>query len=252
MRYKKHILAKVSLSLRSLLGFCLLSWICACSGNGAPFGYEFAPEPIEPTHQPSVTVSTDQIEFQQQGGSETVSVYSNTSWSAQSSDPSWLVVAVADGTGNNPSFTITARENTTESERLGHVVFTTTAASGNVSYTVTCRQAGKEPDPVAPETTLTVNPTSHEFAAEGGRQEFTVTSNADWSVLDGYASWIKVSVNGNTVTVSADPNESYSDSRNTSFTIQTSDKAKEQTVTVKQRPKEKAQPGEGDNQTPDY
>lgn len=73
------------------------------------YKYHYAGEPAPPSGA-TLTLSTSNQSFGVYGGSITVSVTSNTSWSV-SGAPWWLSVSPSSGTGSG-SFTITALENT--------------------------------------------------------------------------------------------------------------------------------------------
>ncbi len=104
------------------------------------------------------------------GGSQTIAVTANVSWTATSSDTSWLTVtAPASGTGDG-SITLDASTNGTSGSRTG----TVTVSGGGVSATVTVTQAvasGKVLDPV---------PASFTVDAGGGTFAITINSNTDW------------------------------------------------------------------------
>jgi hypothetical protein len=132
------------------------------------------------------------------GGSQTIAVTANVSWTATSSDASWLTVtAPAVGAGDG-SITLNANTNGTGASRTGTVTIT----GGGVTASVTVTQA------VASGKILDAVPASLTVDAAGGTFTIAINSNTDWwdwSEVD----WLKVVTergtgNGNlTFTVSA-------------------------------------------------
>jgi M6 family metalloprotease-like protein len=74
------------------------------------------------------------------GGTLTVPIYANTTWSASSSSASWLSVAPSSGV-NNGIITLTATVNTTASQRNGTIVI----AGGGAEETIIVNQFGTAP-----------------------------------------------------------------------------------------------------------
>jgi len=144
-----------------------------------------------------ISVSVPSLEFEAEGGSQTITVTSNSKWTANSTQ-GWLTVSLL--SSGNPSsasettsVTLTASENNTNSDRPCIVTFTT-ADGKSVSVSV----IQKKPTPV-----ITVNGTSqgyHEFPSEFDtgksgidyKQEFTIKSNVEWT-LSGKPEWLNIS-----------------------------------------------------------
>lgn len=104
------------------------------------------------------------------GGSQTIAVTANVSWTATSSDTSWLTVtAPAGGTGDG-SITLNANANGTGASRTA----TVTVSGGGASATVTVTQA------VARGKVLEPTPASFTVDASGGMFTITINSNTDW------------------------------------------------------------------------
>lgn len=151
----------------------------------------------------TITVSVGSVEFDPEGGSQTIQVTSNSGWNV-SGNQSWLTVspssssAQTSGSGATNA-TLVANENKTNSDRTCTVTFTTT--DGKSSATVAVRQ--KNPIPV-----IQINgvkdaelaPFPGLFDGKSGidyKEAITVTSNVSWS-LSGVPDWVNVSPsNGN-------------------------------------------------------
>ena len=145
-----------------------------------------------------ISLSVSSIEFQSEGGSETVTVTSNSGWNA-SSNQGWLTVSPS--SGNAPtsgsgatSATLTASENKTNSDRTCTVTFTTT--DGKASATISITQKKQTPY-------ILVNgleSTSLQFSSNSGvnyKQTVKISSNVSWS-MSGVPEWLSVSpTNGN-------------------------------------------------------
>jgi hypothetical protein len=96
----------------------------------------------------TLTLSQAALSFTTAAGSETVNVTSNITWTAVSSDVSWLnVTPPASGTGNG-SFMLTVTAHTGSSARTGTV---TVSDGGSLAQAVTVTQAGvSAPPPPSP------------------------------------------------------------------------------------------------------
>ena len=89
----------------------------------------------------SLSADKSSIEFQMDGGSQTIQVTSNTSWELKGKD-SWLTVSPSSGTkpsseSETKTVTITASENTTGETRSCTLTFSTTDSKASASVTVT-------------------------------------------------------------------------------------------------------------------
>jgi hypothetical protein len=159
----------------------------------------------------TLTVSASAIDFLADSGTETFTVSSNTSWTV-GSDAAWVSVSPASGS-NDGTITVTVAANTTNISRTA----TVTVSGGGITRNVTIRQKA----PAPPATTLTVSPTSLDFAAAGGTETFTVSSNTSWTVGSS-ATWLSVSPasgsNDGTVTLTASANTSTA-SRTATVTV---------------------------------
>jgi hypothetical protein len=84
--------------------------------------------------EPTLTVSATDVEVAAEGGSQDITIESNTSWTAVSSD-AWAIVSPASGI-NNGTVSIKASANSTENIRTA----TVTIAGGGLTRTVTVTQ----------------------------------------------------------------------------------------------------------------
>ncbi|GEM_PF-304509 len=128
---------------------------------------------------PTFSVTPTSAEFTADGGSKTLTITSNQTWTV-SSDVSWLTLSETSGTGN-ATLSITAETNNSTSSRSGTVTF----KAGGTSYTVNISQEGAAP-------TFSVTPTSASFTSSGGSISLTVTSNQSWTASTS-ATWLSLS-----------------------------------------------------------
>lgn len=199
----------------------------ACSGNGAPYGYE-----IEEDITPTLTVSPATLNaFKAAGETRTLTVSSNVEWTVtmQTADASWLSV-VKTGT---TAVTVTVAANETIAQRTAQFTVSTTVGTP-IEKTYTVTQEGKAIE-------LTVTPeTLNVFEADGGTQTLTVKSNVEWQVtmLTTDASWLNVTTDGNIINVNVAANET-TEERTAQFTVSTTgDNPKVRSFTVTQKGKE--------------
>lgn len=153
-----------------------------------------------PTSTPSynLTVNPSSLSYTAAGETKTVTVTSNTSWTATSS-ANWLTVSPASGS-NNGTITAVAAANTSSSQRTA----TITVSGSGITRTISVTQAGVSYN-------LIVNPTSLSYTANGETKTVTVTSNTSWTATSS-ASWLTVSPasgsNNGTITAVAAANTS--------------------------------------------
>ena len=156
--------------------------------------------PTGTTPSYNLTVNPSSLSYTAAGESKTVTVTSNTSWTATSS-ATWLTVSPASGS-NNGTITAVASANTSSSQRTA----TITISGSGITRTVSVTQAGVSYN-------LTVNPTSLSYTAAGESKTVTVTSNTSWTATSS-ASWLTVSPasgsNNGTITAVAAANTSTS------------------------------------------
>jgi uncharacterized protein (TIGR02145 family) len=160
MKLKQFMMCAASLTA----GLALVS---ACGGD----------DPVEPA---KLDVSPATITATADGGVSTITVDANITWTAVSDDADWA--EVTDKT--DKSFVIDVAPNTDEAERTA----TVTVSGGDLSKTVTVKQAGKGVN----EILLKVTPASADVAAAGGTSSFTIESNGAWAATSNQP-WATVS-----------------------------------------------------------
>ena len=125
--------------------FSALTLLAACSGSGAPFGYDFesidTPQtPEETPEETTLTLSTTTVELNAAGDAQVITVTSNTTWSVLSAfDNSWLNVKPSD---DGKSLTVSATANDKYEPRS--TTFTVETTDKAVSTTVSVTQAAKQ------------------------------------------------------------------------------------------------------------
>ena len=151
----------------------------------------------------SLAVSTNSLTFPGAGGKNTFNISASTSlldWTVTSSSTAWLTVSPASGSFNG-TVTVTALANTSADERTG----TITVSGGGITQTINVKQEKV--------LSLNVSSASLVFTYAAGTRTFNITSNTNWTVDKGSASWLTVSPtsgsNSNTISVSAEANDSY-------------------------------------------
>ena len=150
-----------------------------------------------------ISLSMSSIEFESEGGSQTITVTSNSGWNA-SSNQGWLTVSPSSGNAptsgsGTTSVTLSASNNSTNSDRTCAVTFTTTDGKASAQVSIT----QKKPTPF-----ILVNGTetgSHEFPGgfDNGKSGidykvvFKIKSNVQWT-LSGKVDWLNISpISGN-------------------------------------------------------
>ena len=148
-------------------------------------------------------VSTESLSFATTGGTNTVNLNTNLSWTA-SRNKTWITLSSTSGTGSG-DVTITVADNPSVNERSGYVIF----RSGTFSKRVNITQAAR---------TLTVGAESLSFpSAAGGwsvsvktEGDYEATTNADWITLVIRKSQIRINVAENTRNVARTGNVTIS------------------------------------------
>ena len=145
----------------------------------------------------TISISIGSVEFEAEGGSQTIQVTSNSGWNV-SGNAGWLTVNPSSATvptsgSESKSVSLTASENTSKDSRSCTLTFSTT--DGKSSTTISITQ--KKPVPF-----ILVNgleSTSLQFSSNSGvnyKQTVKVSSNVSWS-MSGVPDWLSVSpVNG--------------------------------------------------------
>lgn len=162
---------------------------------------------------PTFNVSPESLSFTASGGSASVTISSNQSWTATTSD-AWFSISSAEGEGD-ATLSLTVVANTSTDSRSG----TVTLKAGDSSYIVSVSQEGEDP-------ILTISPESLSFSADGGNKSITVTSNLSWMATSSDA-WLTVSSSSGegdaTLSVTADENVSIAN-RTASVTFEGKDR----------------------------
>ena len=151
---------------------------------------------------PMLSANPRNINFDPNGGNQTINLSSNLSWTA-SDDASWLSITPTSGSDNG-TITINAQSNSSTSNRIARV----TLDGNGVTDVVNVTQAGSPPAPF-----LSVNPTNITFDASSGNGIISVSSNISWVANDD-ASWLTLSpssgINNGSISVSYQENTSTS------------------------------------------
>ncbi|MDR1517272.1 MAG: hypothetical protein LBS52_04110 [Dysgonamonadaceae bacterium] len=113
------------------------------------------------------------------GGAKTLTVNSNTSWTAQSL-AEWLTVTPSSGK-NNGSIRINASENIGIQSRKGQITVSPVNAS---PHTITVEQTGEG-------ARLSVTPSATEISAYGGEITISVNANATWTYSNTGSDWLQ-------------------------------------------------------------
>lgn len=146
----------------------------------------------------SILIEPTEIEFEAEGGEQTITVTSSDNWKL-TADSDW--VDVSDTVGNNgASVKISASFNNTSEQRAASIVF----VCGNKAAELKLTQKAND-------FSISVEPAEVAFGAEGGKQTVEVTSSHEWTLTND-TDWITTSVNegesDNSVKITVDYNTS--------------------------------------------
>ncbi len=154
-----------------------------------------------PVRQRGIYIETEESElsFNAAGGSQNLSVLSNTNWTV-SSAPSWITVSPSQGEGDG-SVKVTASDNPYTANRSGVIHLTQTGLSIDVAVSVS--QAGK---------TFNVNTTVLNFEDKQSMQIINIQTDGTWTA-SASESWITISPTSNSgnSTLSVTVSENTSD-----------------------------------------
>ena len=154
---------------------------------------------------PTMTLSQSSWNAPVTTGSLPVSVFSNSSWMASSSD-SWVTMFPDTGYGNG-SVSLMVEPNTSTDARSATVTFTSTWGSPAATAKVAIFQRGMVT------ANLSLSTLSWPVSSSGGSTQVSVSSNQSWSV-SGSATWLGVSsmsgTGDKTLTLTASPNPTAS------------------------------------------
>ncbi len=127
----------------------------------------------------SLSVSPAELSFSAKGESKSVSLKSNTSWKATSSE-SWATIDKSSGSGD-ATIGISAAENTATASRTATVTFTTDDGKSTASVKLT--QEGAD-------VVFSIDRSEVSVAAEGGEFTVKVTSNIGYKI-DSKPEWVE-------------------------------------------------------------
>ena len=158
-----------------------------------------------------ISINPSILSFDYDGGTQSVSVLSNGSWTA-TLDADWFSLGTTSGNGN-AEVTVTVSENEMQEARVGFVTF---LSESGVSVQLDIKQEAA-PDPHY----LEVTPLGVNIDKDGGSADITVSCDEDWTVSV-EESWVSLSTttgSGNgTFTVTAEPN-TFSEMRQSVVTV---------------------------------
>ena len=168
---------------------------------------------------PNLTVSKSSLSFGSSGGSQSITVSSNRSWSLQGTSSSMFTVQRSGNT-----VTVQCNKNTTSSYRSDY--FTIVTDGGDKTVKIVVNQE-------VPTVALSVSKTSISCTASGTTEYLTVTSSKSWEVQYASGTMYDVTRSGNTLTVKIKPN-SGTESRSDYFNVRTTDGEKVVKITLSQ------------------
>ena len=196
----------------------------------------------QPGVQLQLNVSPTTVDFTAAGGTRTLTITSNTTWSILNNASFWLkcnnTTGKVEGEGN-ATITLTATENTTVNENNGELVI---SGAGKI-ISVQVSQAGVVP-------ALSVDQTNVLFVANGESKTIKITSNTSWTIESNVSQWLtcdKTSGSGDATIMLTAAKNSSSITREGKLTI--SGSGITLTIEVSQKA-EVNSPSEDDNQPP--
>ena len=199
MKQKQRILRNI-LYVPILLG---IMFICACGGGDDDEVGPVVNSDILNVESGNISIGGDEL-------TGTIVITANCHWTIQKqtgSDGDWLVVNPSEGTGN-ATVMVTANSvnpSSTDSRKITLIL----KSDGGISRSIIVTQT------IASET-LTVSPETLTFDYQAGTKEFTITSNASWSI-SGKQDWFTLSSyagkGSQTIQVSVQENPSEVDAR---------------------------------------
>jgi len=134
----------------------------------------------------TLSVSPTSLNFAATGGQQTFTITSNTDWFIASTDTSRIIISPASGS-NNGTVTVTIAANLDSVQRTAIILIYGTGVATTQIINVTQDSA------VSSAPALSVSPTSLNFAAAGGQQTFTISSNTNWFIACSDTSRIRIS-----------------------------------------------------------
>lgn len=174
---------------------------------------------------PSLSVAPESVQLSSSGGTEKITVTSNTAWKVYS-NASWLKLNVTEGNGNM-EITLSADENTGS---VRSTELTVRTDDSEVQATVTVTQAEKG-------ISLSVSPSSFFFSSKEENGKITIISNTSW-IISKDVDWIELGANEGTgdATVSIIASENNgAEARKADIKVSTVDGSASSTITVQQK-----------------
>ena len=168
---------------------------------------------------PRLSVSNSNLSFSASGGTQSITVSSNRSWSLGATNSQMFSVSYYGNT-----ITVRCYENTGTSSRNDYFIVRATDGSKSVRVNVSQNAA---------QTSLSVSKTSISCSASGTTEYITVYSSTAWQIEYASGTMYSVTRNGNTLTVKINAN-STSTSRNDYFNVKTSDGRFTQKISLSQ------------------
>ena len=150
-----------------------------------------------------LNVSSDNISYSYSGGTRTITVSTDGEWQISTGTAGWGHTSISGNT-----ITLRIDENTSSSSRTDYFVI----KSGSKEKRINISQDGK------PATRLSVSTENVSFGKDGGRRTIIVSTNGEWRIGVGTASWAHTSISSNTITLRVDENNS-GDERTDYFTV---------------------------------
>lgn len=168
---------------------------------------------------PRLSVSNSNLSFSASGGTQSITVSSNRSWSLGATNSQMFSVSYYGNT-----ITVRCYENTGTSSRNDYFIVRATDGSKSVRVNVSQNAA---------QTSLSVSKTSISCSASGTTEYITVYSSTAWQIEYASGTMYSVTRNGNTLTVKINAN-STSTSRDDYFNVKTSDGRFTQKISLSQ------------------
>lgn len=154
-----------------------------------------------------LSASPDYVSFSSSGGTRTITVSTDGEWRISTGTAEWGHTSIS---GNTIRLRVDANDGDSRTDYF-------VVKSGSMEKRINISQDGK------PATRLSVSTENVSFGKDGGRRTITVSTNGEWRIGVGTASWAHTSISGNTITLRVDENDS-GDERTDYFTVVAGDK----------------------------
>lgn len=120
-----------------------------------------------------IRVDKPQLSFESDGGNTSITVNSNSTWVAETSD-SWINVEPLNGSTELTTVVVSVDNNTLTTDRVGYIYFKDSSNETTLATVTVTQEKLVE--------TLSVIPSSILIHSDGGTQTFTITSNTAWTI----------------------------------------------------------------------